>query len=371
MSALIYLIEKELKQFNSNRFMPFVTVLLPVILMLFVPLLANMEIRNVSITVVDNDHSTMSARLVDRILQSEYFRSAGYCDTYSEAIDLMGKGRTDIILEIPSGFEKTAGRGEPAEVFIAANAVNSTKGAIGGGYLSSIITGFAENAGDSDVSESGMSQMPVRIQPQFRYNPHLDYKLFMVPAMMIVVIILIGGFFPTMSIVSEKESGTIEQINVSPVRKRDFILSKVLFYGFLGIVAFTIAFLIGHFVYGLAPHGGLPELYTGAAIFLIFMAGFGLIISNYSDTLLQAVFLMLFFVLIFMLMSGIFTPVSSMETWSQYLTYLLPTTYFVNILRAVCLKGSQFQDLAFNYIMLSVFAVLINIIAIVTYKKQK
>ena len=187
---------------------------------------------------------------------------------------------------------------------------------------------------------------------------------------MIVVIILVGGFFPTLSIVSEKENGTIEQINVSPVRKRDFILSKVVFYGILGIFAFTLAFLIAHFVYGLASRGGLLEIYSGAMIFLVFIGGFGLIISNYSDTMLQAVFMMLFFVLIFMLMSGIFTPVSSMETWSQYVTYLLPTRYFVNILRAVCLKGSQFADLTFDFVMLSVFAVVINAVAVITYRKQ-
>ena len=345
MSAFGYLIEKEAKQFNSNRFMPVVTILLPVILMLFVPLLANMEIRNVRLTVVDHDRSTLSSQLVDRILQSEYFIADAYCDTYEEAMARMGKGRTDIIIEIPEGMERSVGRGETVEIFIAANAVNSTKGSIGGGYLSSIVTGFSSELASSSGSET---VMPLTVNPQFRYNPYMDYKLFMVPAMMIVVIILIGGFFATMSIVNEKENGTIEQINVSPARKRDFILSKVVFYGFLGLIAFTLAFLIGHFVYGLAPHGGIPELYVGAALFLIFMA-----------------------VLIFMLMSGIFTPVSSMETWSQYLTYFLPTTYFVNILRAVCLKGSQFQDLAFNYIMLAVFAVVMNVIAVVTYKKQK
>ena len=192
----------------------------------------------------------------------------------------------------------------------------------------------------------------------------------MVPALMLVSIILIGGFFATLSIVSEKETGSIEQINVSPVRRRDFILSKVVFYGLLGIFAFTLSFLIAHFVYGLASNGGLLEIYVGAVIFLAFMAGFGLMVSNYSETMLQSVFIMLFFVLIFMLMSGIFTPVSSMETWSQYVTYLLPTRYFANILRSVCLKGSNFSDLAFDFIMLSVFAVVINIFAVLTYRKR-
>ena len=144
MAAFGYLIVKEMKQFNSNRFMPFVLVLLPVVLMLFVPLLANMEIRNVRLMIVDHDRSTTSALLTDRIAQSEYFRFAGYCDTYSGAMDEMGMGHTDIIMEIPAGMERDIGRGEQVEIFIAANAVNSTKGSIGGGYLSSIITDFSE-----------------------------------------------------------------------------------------------------------------------------------------------------------------------------------------------------------------------------------
>ncbi len=367
MSTFGYLFIKELKQFRANPFMPVVLVLLPVLLMLLVPLAANMEVKDVRLAIVDRDRSTLSGRLTDKISRSGFFVFTSYEDTYEAAMEELGKGNTDIILEIPAGMEADMGKGESVEIFIAANAVNNTKGSMGGGYLTSIVSDFSD-----EIMQSGgfASHQPLKIVPQFRYNPHLEYKLFMVPALMIVVIILVGGFFPTMSIVSEKESGTIEQMNVSPVRKRDFILSKVVFYGILGLFAFTLAILIAHFVYGLASHGGLIEIYVSAVIFLVFMGGFGLIISNYSETMLQAVFLMLFFVLIFMLMSGIFTPVSSMETWSQYVTYILPTRYFVNILRAVCLKGSHFADLTFDFVMLSVFAVVINAAAVITYKKQ-
>lgn len=367
MSAFGYLFIKEAKQFKSNPFMPVVLVMLPLLLMLLVPLAANMEVRDVRLSIVDGDRSTLSSRLIDRISRSGYFVFSSYEDSYEDAMDRLDRGEADIILEIPRGAEKAVGNGENVEILIAANAVDNTKGSMGGGYLSSIISDFST---ELSASAGGVFSSPLTVIPQYRYNPHLEYRLFMVPALMIVVIVLVGGFFPTLSIVSEKENGTIEQINVSPVRKRDFILSKVVFYGILGIFAFTIAILIAHFVYGLASHGGLPEIYVSAMIFLVFMGGFGLVISNYSENMLQAVFLMLFFVLIFMLMSGIFTPVSSMETWSQYVTYILPTRYFVNILRAVCLKGSTFSDLAFDFLMLSAFAVAMNVVAVVTYRKQ-
>ena len=277
MSSFGYLFIKETKQFFGNPFMPVVLVLLPVLLMLLVPLAANMEVRDVSLSIVDRDRSSLSARLSDRISRSGYFVLKSVEDTYGKAMDELSRGNVDIILEIPAGTERAVSRGESVEIFIAANAVNSTKGMMGGGYLSSIVSDFS-----SEMAASGgnLTSVPLRITPQYRFNPHLEYKLFMVPALMIVVIILVGGFFPTMSIVTEKENGTIEQMNVSPVRKRDFILSKVIFYGILGIFAFTLSYLIAHFVYGLAPHGGLLEIYVSAMIFLVFMGGFGLIISN-------------------------------------------------------------------------------------------
>ena len=265
MSAFGYLFIKEYKQFTANPFMPVVLVILPLLLMLLVPLAANMEVRDVRLAVVDRDRSTMSVQLIDRISQSGYFVFSSYEDSYESAAEVLSRGRADIILEIPSGMEKAVGRGETAEIYIAANAVNNTKGAMGGGYLSSIVTDFS-----SELSATG-SAPPMKIVPQYRYNPGQEYKLFMVPALMIVVIILVGGFFPTLSIVSEKENGTIEQINVSPVRKRDFILSKVVFYGILGVFAFTLSILTAHFVYGLASRGGLLEIYVSAMIFLVLL----------------------------------------------------------------------------------------------------
>ena len=182
MSAFGYLFIKEYKQFTANPFMPVVLVILPLLLMLLVPLAANMEVRDVRLAVVDRDRSTMSVQLIDRISQSGYFVFSSYEDSYESAAEVLSRGRADIILEIPSGMEKAVGRGETAEIYIAANAVNNTKGAMGGGYLSSIVTDFS-----SELSATG-SAPPMKIVPQYRYNPGQEYKLFMVPALMIVVI---------------------------------------------------------------------------------------------------------------------------------------------------------------------------------------
>lgn len=248
-------------------------------------------------------------------------------------------------------------------MYIAANAVNSTKGSMGAGYLSSIVSSFS-------TEESGASASPVSLSVQYIYNNHLNYRLFMVPAFLIMVLIAICGFLPTLNIVSEKEKGTIEQINVTPVSKFEFMASKIIFYGILGLIIFTLSFLVGKLVYGIAPYGGYGALYLAAVLFLLFMAGFGLTISNFSNTLQQAVFVMFFFMMIFVLMSGLFTPASSMVPWAYKFTYLLPSRYFVDLMRAVCLKGSGIADVWFEFVMLSVFTVLMNAVAVITYRKR-
>ncbi len=367
MSALKYLLIKEVKQFKGNSFLPKLLVMFPLLVMLVLPWVATFDVKDVRISVIDHDRSSTSEKLVKQIKASDYFILDSYCDTYESALEKMESGKSDLILEIPEGMERDIVNGELVEVFIAANAVNSIKGGMGSGYLGSIVSDFGTHL----QAESGYHiKMPVNFTVQYRYNPHLNYRLFMVPALMIVLIILLCGFLPALNIVGEKESGTIEQMNVTPVRKWEFILSKIIFYGTLGLFVFTLAFLIGRWVYGIAPYGGISVIYAAAILFIIFISGLGLIISNYSNTLQQAVFLMFFCMMIFMLMSGIFTPINSMTTWAQIITYILPPRYFVDIMRSVCMKGSGFGDLGFDFLMLGVFALIVNIFAVLSYKKQ-
>ncbi len=368
MAAFKYLFVKEVRQFVASTFLPVMTCMMPLLINLLMPLVATMEVKNVKLGVVDHDRSVLSTRMLDKISESTYFDLIDYNDTYAGALDELGLGRLDVILDIPEGFEKDLMSGKNVEVFMSANAVNNTKGSMGTGYLSSILADF----GTEIQTAAGMvlASAPASIEVQYRYNPHLNYRLFMVPAMMIMVLILLCGFIPTLNIVMEKSNGTIEQINVSPVSRFEFILAKVVLYGAMGLISLTIALTIGRFVYGICSYGGYAEIYVAALLFLLFMSGFGMIVSNISDAIMQAIFTMFFFVMIFMLMSGLFTGISSMEPWAQYITYALPTRYFVELMRAVCLKGSNFSDLSFNYLMLAGFAVLSNTIAILTYRKQ-
>lgn len=206
--------------------------------------------------------------------------------------------------------------------------------------------------------------------PQYKFNPHLDYKVFMIPALMVMLLTLLTGFLPALNIVGEKEAGTIEQINVTPVKKSMFVLAKLIPYWVIGFIVLGLCMILAALVYGINPAGSLLTIFLFATIYILVVSGFGLIISNYSDTIQQAMFVMFFFIMIFILMSGLFTPVASMPQWAQVITIFNPLKYFMQVMRLVYLKGSAFVELIPQFLALCTFAVALNVWAVLSYKKS-
>ncbi len=368
---LRFLIEKEFKQIRRNSFVPRILVAMPLAMMLVFPWAANQEIRNVKLSVVDNDHSTVSQRLVEKATASDYFRLTDVYSTFREAMHSVESGDADIILEIAPNLERNMVNGEPGRVMIAANAVNGTKGTLGTSYLSSILGDYSAEL----RQETGMSpiipQIPsFSIAPQYKFNPRLDYKVFMVPALMVMLLTMLCGFLPALNIVGEKEAGTIEQMNVTPVRRLDFVLAKLIPYWIIGFVVLGLCMVLAALVYGIYPVGNLLTILLFAGIYLLVVSGVGLVISNYSDTMQQAMFVMFFFMMILLLMSGLFTPVASMPRWAQVIAAINPLKYFIEVMRLVYLKGSGFGQLITQLFALCGFAVVFNAWAVASYRKS-
>jgi len=354
-----YLIEKEFKQTLRNSFLPRIMILFPLMLMLVFPWAANLEIKDVSLSIIDQAKSPLSERLTQQISSSAYF-IAHSSNSYEEAMKEVEKGTTDAILILPSTFERDLQREDKgASVQIVANAVNGTKGAMSSMYLSQIVSDFNRN--------NGTALSPISVVK--RFNATMDYKIFMIPALMVMVLTMLCGFLPALNIVSEKEKGTIEQINVSPISKFTFILAKLIPYWLLGFGLLTFCFGLVYAVYGLAPIGSFLTIYACATLYVLTISGVGLIVSNYSSTMQQSMFVMYFFVFLFMLMSGLFTPIKSMPFWAQCITYLNPLRFMMEIMRAVYLKGSVLSDLLPQIGMLSLFAIVLNSWAVFSYRK--
>ena len=330
---------------------------------------ANFEIKNMNLSIVDNDRSPYSTRLVQKVEASEYFHLIDVSNNYQEAMQCIEKGDADLILEIPPHFERDLLKTGVAKVLVSANTVNGTKGTLGSSYLSNIVNAYAT---EIRISHSGsISPSPViKIDTQGRFNLYLDYKVFMVPALMAQLLMMLCGFLPALNIVSEKEFGTIEQINVTPVSKFTFILAKLIPYWVAGMLILTISIILAWLVYGLVPAGHLWLLHFFALLFIIVISGMGLVVSNYSRTMQQAMFVMFFFVIIIMLMSGLFTPINSMPEWAQAITIANPLKYFIQVTRMVYLKGSGFDDLIMQFIALLFMAIMLNGWAVFSYKKN-
>ena len=359
--TLKYLIQKEFLQIRRNSFMPRIIFIFPIMVMCVMPWVMNQEVKNIRVDVVDNDRSTLSQQLVHSIEASNYFIFNGLQSTYNAAFKAIETSQADIILVIPRNYSRDLTWGSNPQILIAANAVNGTKGSIGLSYLSQIVTAKM-------VPAEMLRQL--KINTLSLYNKKKSYKVFMIPALMGILMMMLCGFLPALNIVGEKEKGTIEQINVTPVSKWSFILAKLIPYWIIGMVVLTLCLLLSWGVYGITCQGPLLLIYLLAMLLALFFSSLGLIISNYSDTLQQAMLVMWFFVVCLMLLSGLFTPVRSMPYWAYLTTYVNPMHYFVDAIRTVFIRGGDFLSIAHQVLALVIFSSVMAVWAVVSYKKN-
>ncbi len=356
-----YLIQKEFLQIRRNSFMPRIIFIFPIMVMCVMPWVMNQEVKNIRVDVVDNDRSTLSQQLVHSIEASNYFIFNGLQSTYNAAFKDIETSQADIILVIPRNYSHDLTLGSNPQILIAANAVNGTKGSIGLSYLSQIVTAKM-------VPAEMLRQL--KINTLSLYNNKKSYKVFMIPALMGILMMMLCGFLPALNIVGEKEKGTIEQINVTPVSKWSFILAKLIPYWIIGMVVLTLCLLLSWGVYGITCQGPLLLIYLLAMLLALFFSSLGLIISNYSDTLQQAMLVMWFFVVCLMLLSGLFTPVRSMPYWAYLTTYVNPMHYFVDAIRTVFIRGGDFLSIAHQVLALVISSSVMAVWAVVSYKKN-
>jgi ABC-2 type transport system permease protein len=372
MSTLKYLLEKEFRQIFRNPTLLRMIIMLPIMQLIILPLTADYEIKNINISIVDNDNSPFSRALVEKITASGYFKLTDYKHTYKAAFKGFELDAADLILAIPKDFEKDLVREDKQTLFLAANAINSVKASVGSAYLQRVIASYNNN-----LRTEWQGPMPLMAAPSIEivtenwFNKQLNYRLFMVPAILAILVTMVGSYLCALNIVKEKEVGTIEQINVSPIKKYQFLLGKLIPFWVIGNVVFSIGLLgVARLVYGIVPVGSTLLLYAFLAVYLVALLGIGLLISTYSSTQQQAMSLAFFMMMIFVLMSGLFTSIDSMPAWAQWIAYMNPVTYFIEVLRMVVLKGSTFADIQRHFAIMAAFALVFNTWAVASYRKR-
>ena len=340
--------------------------IMPVIQLAVLSYTADFTVKDIRIFIQDQDITALSKQLINKISSSDNFTLEGVSYSYDEGFNGIEKNKIDVLLTIPEHFSRDFNSQRKTSLFITADAINSSKAGISINYLQNIIRDFQTEQAES----KGIKVKPgIKIITRNWYNPSLDYKFFMVPGILVLLVTMIALFLSGMNIVKEKEIGTIEQLNVTPILKYQFIIGKLLPFLIIGLFEFTIGLAIALLWFKVPFLGSIALIYLFTFVYLILVLGIGMFISTITETQQQALFLAWFFSVVFILMSGLFTPIDSMPDWAQKLTYLNPIRYYVEVIRLVMLKGSSFSSIKINFIVIVFSAIFINVAAILNYKK--
>lgn len=371
MRTLKFLLQKEFRQIFRDPAIIRILFVMPLVQLMILPRAADYEVKNIRLGVVDHDHSDYSRQLVSKITASGYFILDHYTSSYDAAMEEVERDRADLVLEIPAAFEKTLVKEDEAPLFMAINAINGVKANLGGAYLRSIVQDFNREVRLEWVQFPRFSpELNIEVTSSNWFNPSLNYQYFMVPGILVVLVTMVGAFLTSLNIVKEKEIGTIEQINVTPIHKYHFILGKLIPFWVLGMVVLSLGLILARFAYNVIPAGSLLTVYVFAAVYLLAVLGLGLLLSTYTSNQQQAMLLSFFIMMVFILLGGLYTSIDSMPAWAQAVTKANPVAYFVEVMRMVILKGSSLADIKNQLLIVGGFAVLLNGWAILSYKKR-
>jgi ABC-2 type transport system permease protein len=356
-------------------------VMVPVVQLLVLSNAATFTIRETPAYVVDLDHTPASRGLLTRLTASGHFRITGASGSTDLGNDALLRDHASLVVVIPKDFEKSLVRDGTAEVLLSVNAEKGSSAGIIQSYASDIMADYSRELGaelrpgvstvvapDRAGPLTGVARIEGRVRSW--YNPTLNYKHYMVPGILVALVTLIRTLLSAQNIAREKEIGTLEQLNVTPITKGQFITAKLLPFWVLAMADLGIGLIIAWSVFGVPMRGSLLLLFAVAGIYLVVTLGVGLLISGRVETQQQAMFVTFFIMMIYLLMSGLFTPVDSMPHWVQVAAELNPVKHFVSISRAILIKGAGLAEVARPLVILVVFAVGTFWLAVGQYTKR-
>jgi ABC-2 type transport system permease protein len=375
MRNLYYILQKEFLLIFRDKTILRMIFIMPMMQLLLIPMAADYEVKHISIAIVDQDHSSDSQRLIQKVGSSTYFRIVATPADYESATDLFEGGHADVVLTIPPHFARDLAVNGHASLQLVADAVNGVRAGLGTSYALAMVGQFqaelrSQAAPIASKPSAGSTPPMIEITTANWYNPHVDYPAFMVPGLLAILVTMVGAFLSSLNIVQEKEAGTIEQINVTPIKKHQFILGKLIPFWVLGMVSITVGIVVARVAFQLWPAGSLFTIYLFAALYLVGVLGIGLFISTITESQQQATLLSFFIMMIFVLLGGLYTPIESMPDWAQHIAAFNPPSYFITVVRAVYMKGSTTGDMLPALAKLGGFAVVFNVLAVWSYRKR-
>jgi ABC-2 type transport system permease protein len=341
----------------------------PIVQLLILVNAATFELKNINLSIVDNDHSTLSRSLISYFHGSPFYTVIPVEQSMDKALESINANSSDAAIIIPNNFEFNVVNGNSPSLQLIINSINGAAAGLINGYTMGVVSEFISNEILADKPHIDLMPSRIEIIPKYWYNPELKYSSFMVPGILVILVTIIGMFLTAINLVREKEMGTMEQINVTPIKKYQFILGKLIPFLLIGLVELAFGLSIGKLIFDIPLEGSLLLLFGFATIYLIVALGVGLLLSATATSQQQVMFMAFFFMIVFILMSGIFTPTESMPQWAQNFNKINPLYYFMKVIRMVLLKGADFKDIAMHALSVSVLAVAVVSLAIAKFKK--
>jgi len=371
MRTIYFLLQKEFLQIFRDKIMLTVIFLIPVIELILLSYAATFELQNTPFHLVDFDHSKASRQLIQSFEASEYFTLTGRSSSVEKGTEQMLDGQAQMVIVIPPDFEKNIRIGEPAKVQFLINAVNNSTAGLMQGYSRAILMQFNRSLkADYNAVNAGGTVSQIKVNASSWYNSNLDYVIYMVPGIIIVLMTVTALVISVTNIVREKEIGTIEQINVTPIKRYQFIVGKMIPTFIIAMTTLSIGLILAYFWFEVPFRGNVLLIYAIAAIYLLVIQALGLLVSTQAQTQQQAMFINFFLIMVFMLLGGIFTPIASMPDWAQLVTRANPIAYFTEASRMVLLKGAGWGDIQYAAGSLALMAVILLPITIYSYRKR-
>jgi len=371
MRMLLIILQKEFKQIFRNKVMLPIIFVMPIVQMTILVYAATMEIKNIDLLIVDQDLSATSRGISSHFQGSPFFNTEISQMSTKDAYGKLESDEADLILFIPANMEHDLYRNGNAVMQITANAINGMVAGIGTSIVSQTIMQYNRNLvlNYLKVPDTRGIQHQISTTYRYWYNPYLDSKSFMVPGILTILVTAIGLFLSGFNLVREKELGTIEQINVTPIKKYAFLAGKLIPFMVIALFDLTLGLLFGKLLFDVPIVGNILVMYTMAIAYLLVVLSLGLLLSTISSTQQQVLFTAFFFMIVFMLMSGLFTPTESMPNWAQDVNKINPIAHFMRAMRMILLKGSTMNDVLSEFFILMGTGIVLMSTAIWRYKK--
>jgi ABC-2 type transport system permease protein len=373
--VLRFLLRKEYLQIFRDRFMVAQMLLLPRIQLAILANAATFEVKGARLVVVDEDRTSSSRGLIDRLVASRRFELVQNPISTQGADEAMLRREAGAILRIPTAFERDLVRTRAAQVQLVLNAEDGAAAGVMLGYAQRIIADYARELattlpGGPLSMATRASQPTLDVRTRGWYNPELDYRFYMVPGILVQLVTMVGTFLTALNIVREKELGTLEQLNVTPVTRGQFIAAKLIPLWSLGLLGLAIGLTVARYAFHVPIRGSVLLVFGTASVYLLAALSVGLLVSTMVETQQQAMFVTFFIVLVYLLMSGLFTPVRSMPTWAQWIAQANPTMHYMEIMRGIMLRGAGLREIAHHLAVLAVCAVGVFTLSVRQYAKR-